>query len=176
MEHTWKHSEFLVSAPSNGKFIKCNKKYYMHMREMAQTWCETAHFLEISLNSITYLIWICFVHYTGTPETPDGFWNIKTSLPATRCFHIDSHHAQCCLEFNWHGNVSICDNKFFHFALKRCFISKTVRCFWSTLYTIGRSINSLCLEMQLSYQFSQRVKWWSYKTNLNHQGTICLNK
>jgi hypothetical protein len=29
-------------------------------------------------------------------------------------------------------NVSVCVNKFFHFALKRYFISKTVTCFWST--------------------------------------------
>jgi len=26
----------------------------------------------------------------------------------------------------------ICVNKFFHFALKRYFISKAVRCFWRT--------------------------------------------
>jgi hypothetical protein len=33
-------------------------------------------------------------------------------------FHTDSHHAQCCLEFSLHGNVSICVNTFFHFGLK----------------------------------------------------------
>jgi hypothetical protein len=69
------------------------------------------------------------------PETPDGFLNLKTSLPAMQRFHTDSHRAQCCLEFSWHVNVSICVNEFFHFALKRYFSSKTFRCFWRTLYS-----------------------------------------
>jgi len=29
-----------------------------------------------------------------------------------------------------------CVNKFLHFALKHYFISKTVRCFWRTLYNL----------------------------------------
>jgi len=41
---------------------------------------------------------------TGVPETPDGFRNLKTSLTVMRCFHADSHHAQCCLVFSWDGN------------------------------------------------------------------------
>jgi hypothetical protein len=36
-----------------------------------------------------------------------------------------------------HGNVSMCVHKFFHFALKYYFTSKTVRCFWCTLYNSG---------------------------------------
>jgi hypothetical protein len=32
--------------------------------------------------------------YTVAPETPDGFLNLKTSLPANWCFSTDSHHAQ----------------------------------------------------------------------------------
>jgi len=74
------------------------------------------------------------IPYTECAGKPNGFWNLKTSLPAMRRFRTDSHRAQCCLEFSWHGNVSICGNKCFHFALKRYFISKTVRCFWHIFY------------------------------------------
>jgi len=84
------------------------------------------------IRSLLYTYLMCLVQ--GAPETSDGFWNLKTSLPATQHFHTDNHCSQCCLEFSWHGNVSICVNKFFHFALKHYFISKTVRCFWCTLY------------------------------------------
>jgi hypothetical protein len=63
----------------------------------------------------------------GCTRKSDGFWSLKTSLPDTRRFHTDSHGVHCCLEFNWHGNVSICVNTFFQFALKRYFISITVR-------------------------------------------------
>jgi len=43
------------------------------------------------------------------PQTPNGFWNLKPSLPATRHFHTDSHCAQCCLEFSWDGVlVNLC--------------------------------------------------------------------
>jgi hypothetical protein len=73
--------------------------------------------------------WFC---NTDVSETPNGFLNLKTSLPTMQCFHTDRHHVQCCLEFSWDGNVSVCVNKFFHFALKCYFISKTVRCFWHT--------------------------------------------
>jgi hypothetical protein len=51
-----------------------------------------------------------------------------------QCFHTDSHCAQCCVEFTWAGAMVSAVNKFFHFALKRYFILKIVRCFWSTLY------------------------------------------
>jgi hypothetical protein len=44
------------------------------------------------------------------PEKLTVFWNLKTSLTATRCFHAGSHRAQCCLEFSWHGNVSVLMN------------------------------------------------------------------
>jgi hypothetical protein len=72
-------------------------------------------------------------YYIGCARKPDGFWNLKTSLPATRRFHTDSC-AQCCLEFSWDGNVATWVNKIFHFAFKRYLISKTVRYIWGTLY------------------------------------------
>jgi len=50
------------------------------------------------------------------------------------CFYTDSHHAQCYLKFSWVWALVICVNNFFHFALKRYFIWKTVRYFWRTLY------------------------------------------
>jgi hypothetical protein len=82
-------------------------------------------------------LWKLFsVEYIACARKVDDFWNLKTSLPATLRFHTDSHRAQCCSEFSWHGNVSVCVNKFFHFALKHYFISKTVRCFWRILYEI----------------------------------------
>jgi hypothetical protein len=73
---------------------------------------------------------------TECARKPDGLWSLKTSLPATRRSLTDSHRAQCCLEFSCHGNVSICVNKIFHFALKSYFILKTVGCFWRTLTPI----------------------------------------
>jgi hypothetical protein len=71
---------------------------------------------------------------TACARKSNGFWNLQTSLPATRCFLTDSHPAQCCLKFSWHGKVSVCIGKFFHCILKHYFISKTVRCFWHTLH------------------------------------------
>jgi hypothetical protein len=59
----------------------------------------------------------------SAPENLTVFLNLKTSLPAMRRFHTDTHRTQCCLEFRRHGNVSICVNKFLHFALKRYFIT-----------------------------------------------------
>jgi hypothetical protein len=47
------------------------------------------------------------VSYTEWARKSDCFWNLKTSLPATRRFHTDSHRAQCCLEFSWHENVPV---------------------------------------------------------------------
>jgi hypothetical protein len=71
------------------------------------------------------------IRIQSASETPDGFRNLKTSLPATQRFHTDIHRAQCCLNSPWTWEC-ICVNKFFHFALKRYLISKTVRYFWST--------------------------------------------
>jgi hypothetical protein len=39
----------------------------------------------------------------GAPKTPDGFWNLKISVPATRRFQTGRHHVQRCLEFSWDG-------------------------------------------------------------------------
>jgi hypothetical protein len=43
-----------------------------------------------------------FVHHElqSAPETPHGFRNLKTSLPATRRFHTDSHYAEWLFEFS----------------------------------------------------------------------------
>jgi len=72
-------------------------------------------------------------------------------LPATRRFHTDSHRVQCCLEFSWDGTVSVYVNEFFHFALKRYFISKTVGASgapsltsWSTICWDHRCYDSIC--------------------------------
>jgi hypothetical protein len=67
----------------------------------------------------------------------DGFWNLKNSLPATRRFHTDSHRAQCCLEFSWDRNVSICVNKLFHFCLKMLFHFRKFGDFWRTCTSIS---------------------------------------
>jgi hypothetical protein len=97
-------------------------------------------------------------HYIGCARKSHSFWNLKICLPAMQYFHTDSHCAQCCLEFSWHENVSICINKFFHFALKRYFISKTVRCFWHTLYKKKGEENTYD---NLNYTFFQVVHiWW----------------
>jgi hypothetical protein len=77
--------------------------------------------------------WVLWNVHIECARKPNGFWNLKTILHAFQRFHTESHRAQCCLEFSWHGNISICVNKFFHFALKCYFISKTVRYFWRTL-------------------------------------------
>jgi hypothetical protein len=45
----------------------------------------------------------------GAPETSDVFWNLKTSVPATWCFHTDHHHVQWCLEFSW-WSAGQCNN------------------------------------------------------------------
>ena len=37
----------------------------------------------------------------GAWKTPDSFWNLKTRVFATWCFHTDHHHVQWCLEFSW---------------------------------------------------------------------------
>jgi hypothetical protein len=52
-----------------------------------------------------------------------------------RRFHTDIHRAQCCLELveTWEY-VRVNNFFFFHFALKRYFVSKTLRYFWLILY------------------------------------------
>jgi hypothetical protein len=37
----------------------------------------------------------------SAPETPDGFWNLKTGVTATLPFHTDHHHVQWCFEFTF---------------------------------------------------------------------------
>jgi hypothetical protein len=41
--------------------------------------------------------------YIGVSKTPDGFCNLETTVPATRCLRIDCNHVQCCLEFSFNG-------------------------------------------------------------------------
>lgn len=42
-----------------------------------------------------------YSYIQGAPKTPQGFWNLKTSVPVTRRFHTNRHHVQWCLEFSW---------------------------------------------------------------------------
>lgn len=65
------------------------------------------------LNSLFYVINIhrtCFIYLAldtapkevvrrpGAPVTPDGIWNLKTSLPAKQHFRTACHYAQWCYE------------------------------------------------------------------------------
>jgi hypothetical protein len=65
-------------------------------------------------------------NYTGAPEAPDGFLNLKTSFPATRRFHTVIVHGVVWSLVQMERWL-ICINKFFHLALKRYLNSKTVR-------------------------------------------------
>jgi len=73
--------------------------------------------------------------YTTCARKPDGFWNLKTSLPATRRYRTVSHCAQSCFEFSWHGNVSVLI--MFYICQNSYFVLKTVRYFWRTLYILS---------------------------------------
>jgi hypothetical protein len=109
--------------------------------------------------------------YIGCARKSNSFWNLKSSLPATRRFHTDSYRAQRSLEFSWHGNISFCVNNFFHFALKRHFISRTVRCFWCTPYEYGvrflfpdNTQAGVCSATVMCLQFSRP---WNTMESLN---------
>jgi hypothetical protein len=80
--------------------------------------------------------------------------------------HNDSYRAQCCLELSLHGNVSVCVNKFFHFALKRYFTSKRRQVFLAhsvfrirevLVSNIGASVLMFLLPLGLSAQMCPKI-------------------
>jgi len=59
------------------------------------------------------------------------YWSVLEDVVVT--YKISYSNSNDSDEFPLAWNVPACDTKTFHFALQ-CFISKTIRCFWHSLY------------------------------------------
>jgi len=95
------------------------------------------------------------------PETPDGFWNLKTSLPATQNFHTDSHRAQCCLKFSRDGVT-------FTYQLLTLHYIKTVYTILGQNYTESSpsklNVYSLTANKTSPFNSLHLLCWWIYIT------------
>jgi hypothetical protein len=102
-----------------------------------------------------------------TPETPDGFWNLKTTLTVI----VHSAVLSSAEMERWFVSV----NKFFHFASKHYFISKTATCFWCTLWVPKEEHKETVSMNGEKSLLCATVHKWTPSTSLNSSGCPTIN-